>query len=159
MTPPNKPSELPSLLVWLALCLAAGWFGSHYQPGAWYAQLQKPSFNPPAWVFAPVWTALYVLMAVAAWLVWRERRRAQVYPALALFIVQLGLNAAWTWIFFGWQRPGAALLEILALWLALLATLLAFRRVRRTAGLLLWPYLLWVSFAAALNFQFWRLNP
>ena len=143
------------LVVWLALCFGAAAVGARFRPGPWYAALRKPAWNPPAWIFAPVWTALYALMAVAAWLVWREPGTAAV---LALFVVQLALNAAWTWLFFGLRRPGLALVEIVVLWLAIAATAIAFLAVVPPAGLLLLPYLAWVAFATALNASLWKRN-
>jgi len=143
------------LVAWLALCFGAGGVGARFRPGAWYAELRKPAWNPPAWLFAPVWTLLYALMAAAVWLVWRQ---AGVTPELGLFLVQLALNAAWTWLFFGLRRPGLALAEIAALWLAIAATAVAFWSVVPVAGLLLTPYLAWVTFATALNAALWRLN-
>ena len=152
------PSVLRQALVLAGFILgtfcapALGVFGA---PGEWYATLEKPSWNPPAWIFGPVWTALYLMMALAAWLVWR--RVGWGWP-LALYLVQLVLNAAWTPIFFGAHQLGWALVEILFLWLAILLTLRAFLPVDRLAGLLLVPYLAWVSFASFLNFTLWRLN-
>jgi translocator protein len=143
---------------WLLLCFAAAAFGGLFMPGEWYASLKKPSWNPPGWVFGPVWTTLYVMMAVAAWLVWKRGGFSAQRPALVLFLVQLALNAAWTPLFFGLHRPGLAFAEMLLLWLAIAATLAAFRRVSRVAAWLLAPYLAWVSFAAALNLGLWRLN-
>lgn len=143
------------LVGWLALCFGAAALGARFRPGPWYVSLRKPAWNPPAWLFAPVWTSLYALMAVAAWLVWRQ---VGVAPELGLFLVQLTLNAAWTWLFFGLRRPGLALAEIAVLWLALAVTVLAFWRVLPLAGLLLLPYLAWVTFAGALNVALWRLN-
>ncbi|MFZ2279388.1 MAG: TspO/MBR family protein [Prosthecobacter sp.] len=125
-------------------------------PGAWYAALHKPSWNPPAWLFGPAWTLLYTLMAVAAWLVWK---RVGCSRPLGLYFVQLALNAAWTPIFFGAHQLGWALFEIVLLWIAILATLLSFRRVNRAAGWLFAPYLAWVTFATVLNFTLWKLNP
>jgi benzodiazapine receptor len=148
----------PSLAIWLLVCLAAGLVGARFLPGAWYESLAKPSWTPPDSVFGPVWTVLYIMMGIAAWTVWRRRTRGGATPALFLFAVQLILNSLWTYIFFGLQRPGAAFLEILALWIVLMAALVGFWRVRTVAGLLMLPYLLWVSFASALNFQIWRLN-
>ena len=146
------------LFFWVALSFAAAGIGSRFPPGDWYAHLAKPAVNPPAWVFAPVWTLLYLVMGIAAWLVWRQRRVARTAPALALFLVQLALNAAWSWLFFGLRQLGWALVDLAALWLAIGATLLAFWAHRPLAGLLMVPYLLWISFAALLNFQLWRLN-
>lgn len=125
-------------------------------PGVWYAALQKPSWNPPAWLFGPAWTLLYTLMAVAAWLVWK---RVGFSRPLGLYFVQLALNAAWTPIFFGAHQLGWALAEIVLLWSAILATLLSFSRVNRAAGWLFVPYLAWVTFATVLNFTLWKLNP
>ena len=147
-----------ALVAFLALCFGAAWIGSQFEPGAWYQGLQKPSWNPPAWVFAPVWSLLYLMMAVAGWLVWRERGRKAVRLALALFVLQLALNAAWSWLFFGLNRPDLAFVEIVVLWLAILATAARFWRVRRAAGALLLPYLAWVGFAGVLNWVLWRLN-
>lgn len=124
-------------------------------PGAWYAALHKPTWNPPAWVFGPTWTLLYTLMAVAAWLVWK---RAGFSKPLLFYFVQLALNAAWTPIFFGLHWLGVSVAVIVALWLMIAVTLVAFHRVRNAAGWLLVPYLMWVSFAAVLNVTIWRLN-
>jgi translocator protein len=146
------------LVGWLLVVAVAAWFGSQFMPGAWYAGLEKPAWTPPSWLFGPVWTLLYVAMAIAAWLVWRERGFSGAPVALGLFLLQLSLNAAWSWLFFGLQRPDLAFAEIVVLWGAILATLTAFGRIRAAAGWLLAPYLAWVTFAAALNFAIWRLN-
>jgi translocator protein len=146
------------LIFWLVISVAAGWFGSRFMPGEWYAGLVKPSWNPPSSVFAPVWTTLYVLMGVAAWLVWRQVGFAGAPVALGLFALQLVLNAAWSYLFFGLHQPAVAFVDIVALWLAILATTVAFWRVSGPAGVLLLPYLCWVGFASALNLQLWRLN-
>jgi len=127
-------------------------------PGEWYAGLKKPAWNPPAWIFGPVWTTLYTMMALAAWLVWKRGGFVAQRKPLALFLTQLVLNAAWTPLFFGLHWPGIAFAEIVLLWLAIAATLAAFCVVSCTAAWLLVPYLGWVSFAAALNFELWRLN-
>ena len=125
----------------------------------WYPTLIKPSFNPPAWVFGPTWTLLYIMMGVAAYLVWREGSATPgVQAALTLFVVQIALNGLWSVLFFGMQQPGWALVEILALWLAILATMVLFWRVVPLAGMLLLPYLAWVSFATVLNGALWWLN-
>jgi benzodiazapine receptor len=153
------PAVWIGLAFWLTVTFSAAWVGSRFQPGEWYAGLVKPALTPPAWVFGPVWTLLYAMMGIAAWLVWRNFRVAAALGPLGLFLVQLALNALWSYLFFGLQRPGLAFLDIVALWLAILATLCAFWRAYPLAGLLLFPYLLWVSFATYLNFQFWRLNP
>jgi tryptophan-rich sensory protein len=153
--------QVLGLAVAVLVCLAAGAAGSIATADAiptWYATLRKPAFNPPGWVFGPVWTTLYVMMGVAVWLVWRQAGWAGARVALVLFAIQLVLNTAWSFLFFGFHRPGLAFLEIVVLWAAILATLVAFWQVRPLAGLLLVPYLLWVSFASVLNFAIWRLN-
>ena len=121
----------------------------------WYPALAKPAWTPPPWVFGPAWTVLYAMIAVAAWRIWRRRGRG---TALAAYGAQLVLNAAWSFLFFGARSPLAGLLDILLLWGAIVVTLALFRRVDRLAAWLLAPYLLWVTFAAALNFSIWRLN-
>jgi len=144
----------------LTLCLGAGAMGSVAtapQIPAWYASLGKPSWNPPSWVFGPVWTALYVMMGVAAWLVWRKVGTAYGREFL-WFWIQLVLNAMWSFIFFGLEQPDWAFAEIILLWLSIAATLWMFRKCSSLAVLLLTPYLGWVSFAASLNFTIWRLN-
>ncbi len=156
-----SPSRLKlalSLAGWLGLCFGAAAFGGFFGPGEWYATLKKPAWNPPGWIFGPVWTALYAMMAVAAWLVWQRGGFASQRRPLTLFLVQLALNAAWTPLFFGLHLPGLAFAEILLLWLAIAATLKFFRVVSRAAAWLFAPYLAWVTFAAALNFALWRLN-
>jgi translocator protein len=143
---------------WLAACFAAAAFGGFFMPGDWYASLRKPSWNPPGWIFGPVWTALYSMMAVSAWLVWKRGGFIAQRRPLGFFIIQLILNAAWTPLFFGLHKPGWAFAEIVLLWLAIAATMLSFRREHRLAGWLLAPYLAWVTFAAVLNFTLWRMN-
>jgi translocator protein len=146
------------LAAWLGLCYLAAFVGSRFtDTGAWYQALQQPAWQPPDWLFGPVWTLLYAMMAVAAWLVWRDRG-FRAPAALTLFLVQLALNVAWSWLFFGEQRPDLAFGEIVLLWIAILATLLAFWRIRPLAGALLIPYLLWVTYAATLNYSIWQLN-
>ena len=142
------------------LCFLAAGLGSLFTMaslGSWYVGLAKPLWNPPSWLFGPVWTALYAMMAVAGWLVWR-RRGSQSRIALRWFAIQLALNVGWSAVFFGLQLPGLAFIEILVLWVAIAATLVTSSKVSRAAGILLAPYLLWVSFAAVLNFAIWRLN-
>lgn len=145
-------------LAWLTLCFLASASAVFVSPGGWYAELSKPSWNPPAWVFGPAWTLLYILMATAAWLVWREGGwKAQSRP-LGFFLAQWLLNALWTPLFFGLHLPGLAFVEILLLWGMILITTVAFWRVKAIAGVLMLPYLAWVAFAAALNFAIWRIN-
>lgn len=143
---------------WLLASFAAGGIGAQFMPGAWYAALNKPSWTPPGAVFGPVWTVLYVLMGVAAWLVWRKEGFAGAGAALTLFLVQLGLNALWSYLFFGRHRPDLALVDIVVLWALILVVTLLFWRHSPVAGGMMAPYLLWVSFASALNFSIWRLN-
>lgn len=147
-----------ALLVFVLLSFAAAAFGSQFTPGEWYAALDKPPFNPPSWVFGPVWSLLYLMMAVAAWLVWLRRDTRPVTLALVVWLLQLVLNAIWSWLFFGLERLDLALYEMSALWLGILVCLVLFMRVRRAAGWLLVPYLAWVSFAWVLNFSLLRLN-
>ena len=155
------PPRLRAVLVlagWWLITFAAAALGGWFMPGEWYAQLKKPAWNPPGWIFGPVWTALYTMMAVAAWLVWRRGGWAVQRKALAWFLVQLVLNALWSPLFFGWKNPDLAFAEIVLLWVAIFGTLLAFWKAHRAAGALLLPYLAWVSFAAVLNFTLWQLN-
>lgn len=145
------------LLGWIALCELAGVIGSVFTISAiptWYAGLVKPDVRPPNWVFGPVWTTLYALMGIAGYLVWSKRRG----QALRIFGVQLVLNATWSIIFFGLQSPGWALVNIVALWLAIVGTIKEFYRVSKPAAYLLVPYLVWVSFASYLNYSIWVLN-
>ena len=144
-----------ALTAFLVLCLglgsAAGFLTAQSLP-TWFPTLVKLSFNPPSWLFAPVWTTLYIMMAVAAWLVWLRK------GSLVLFYVQLALNFAWSLLFFGLHSPALALIDIVAMWVAILLTLLSFWKVDRRAGWLLVPYLAWVSFAGMLNASIWWLN-
>jgi benzodiazapine receptor len=163
----NKTEDLLTGRSWLALlgfivlsfgvASLGGYWTSLSQP-EWYDQLAKPSWTPPSWLFGPVWTALYLAMAVAAWRVWRQGGWARQRRPLMLFLVQLFLNLIWSGLFFGLRSPALGMLEIVLLWLAILLTLLAFRRADHLASWLFVPYLLWVTFAAALNFAIWRLN-
>jgi len=146
------------LVGWLLISFSAGWIGSRFMPGAWYVSLDKPSWNPPNAIFAPVWSVLYVLMGVAAWLVWRKVGFSVAGVALVLFIVQLVLNAVWSYLFFGLHRPDLAFVDIVALWAAILVVMILFWRVDWVAGGLMAPYLVWVGFASFLNFAIWRLN-
>jgi translocator protein len=147
-----------ALVLLLVLCFAvAGVGGMATAPSIpnWYSDLAKPSWTPPSWVFGPVWLMLYLSMAVAAWLVWRRDNAA---VPMMLFCIQLFLNAAWSCLFFGLHSPGAAFIDIVLLWLAIAATTVVFWRRSMLAGVLFVPYLIWVSFAAVLNFVIWRLN-
>ena len=151
----------PGLLVLLALTLGVAALGSVFTAAGqpeWYGSLAKPAFTPPSWVFGPVWTTLYVLMAVAAWLVWERAGSDRGRAALTAFGIQLLLNLAWSGVFFALRAPGWALLVLAALWVAIAVTMRLFLRHSRPAAWLLAPYLAWVSYAAALNFAIWRLN-
>ena len=146
---------------WLLVSFVAAAAGAaaSVNAGPFYAQLIRPEWAPPASVFGPVWTILYTLMGIAAWLAWRPGGFRAARTALTLFVVQLVLNALWSWLFFGWHRGALAFADILLLWVAVAATLACFWRIRPLAGALLVPYLLWVSFATALNYSVWQLNP
>lgn len=157
----GRQKQILGLAGWLIVSFIAAGIGAaaSVQAGPFYAQLVRPEWAPPAWVFGPVWTALYVLMGVAAWLVWRVGGFRAARPALTLFLVQLALNALWSWLFFGWHLGVLAFADVLLLWVMIVATLVAFWRIRPLAGALLVPYLLWVSFASVLNYSVWQLNP
>lgn len=154
---PRLKSAL-ALLVALIVCFGAAGFGAQFMPGDWYAALRKPSWNPPGWVFGPVWTVLYFSMALSAWLIWRRGGFFRNALPLGLFLFQLVANALWSWFFFGRHRPDLAFADITVLWLGIAACILVFRRRSATAAWLLVPYLAWVSFAAVLNFVLWRMN-
>lgn len=157
----GAPRDWLMLAVFLAACLGAGGLGAWWSRDAlmsWYPTLRKPPWNPPNWIFGPVWTALYLSMAVAAWTVWQRRDRASVGWPLGLFGVQLLLNAVWSPLFFNLRSTGLALVDIVLLWTTIAATILAFRRVSATAAVLMVPYLAWVTFASALNAAIWSLN-
>jgi len=156
-----SPRQAIGLAVSIAVCFGAAGLGSLLTTPSiegWYAALLKPAWTPPNWLFGPVWSALYLCMAIAAWLVWRRAGFSAAMPALVLFAAQLVLNVCWSAIFFWAHRPGLALAEIALLWLLILATIVAFRPLSRAAAWLMGPYLLWVAFAAALNYSIWRLN-
>ncbi len=146
---------------WLALVAFAAALGglASAQAGTFYVQLDRPAWAPPAWLFAPAWSVLYLLMGVAAWLVWKSHGFRGAPLALGLFLVQLALNALWTWLFFAWHQGAWAVVEIVVLWASILATLIAFWRLRPLAGILLLPYLAWVTFAALLAYALWVRNP
>ena len=146
-----------SLIAWVSLCLLLGLIGSFFNPGEWYQSMQKPSLTPPDIAFPIVWNILFVLMGLAAWRVW-EKREKSVSFALGLFIAQLGLNIFWSYLFFGIHRPDLALIEITILWLVILSTLGSFFKIDKVAGILMLPYLFWVSFAIYLNYTFVQLN-
>lgn len=153
--------QLVGLAVSIGVCFAVAAAGSAMTMpsiGTWYAALNKPSWNPPNWVFGPVWAALYLCMAVAAWMVWRERGFSAALIPLALYALQLALNCAWSGLFFALHKPWLAFAEIVLLLCAIVATIVSFARVSSPASILLAPYLLWVTFAAILNFTVAKMN-
>ena len=158
----RKPvASILGLVAAQALSLGAGLIGGLATASSvttWYPALAKPAWTPPGWLFGPVWTLLYVMMGIAAWLVWHRAEEGRARCPLLLFVLQLLLNACWSFLFFGLRSPGLALVDIALLWFAIAATLWAFARVQGWAALLLAPYLAWVSFAAALNLAIWRMN-
>lgn len=157
----SKGMQVAGLAGWLVLCFLAAAIGSvgSMEAPSFYGQLQQPAWAPPPSVFGPVWTLLYTLMAIAAWLVWRQGGFKANTLALGVFLTQLALNALWSWTFFAWQMGALSLVNIVVLLVLIVATIVLFWRVNRWAGALLVPYLLWVGFATALNFALWRLNP
>jgi len=153
--------DIPSvfeLLGFIAACFFAALTGALFRPGDWYERLAKPTWRPSNRLFAPVWTFLYFTIAISGWLVWRKAGFAGAALPLAIYALQLVLNAAWTPIFFGLHRPDLAFLDIILLWLSIIATIALFFPIQAAAALLLLPYLAWVTFAGALNFAVWRLN-
>ena len=160
MAPLARQRQIVGLIGWLFVSFIAAAIGAaaSVHAGLFYTRLDRPDWAPPPWLFGPVWTVLYALMGIAAWLVWRVDGFRANKSALTLFLVQLALNALWSWLFFGWHRGALAFANILVLWVLIAATLVAFWRSRPLAGALLAPYLLWVSFASVLNYSVWQLN-
>jgi benzodiazapine receptor len=158
----SRPGSGLALIGWLALCFSVAAVSSIFSAESithWYAGLIKPPLNPPNQVFGPVWTVLYALMAVSAWIVWKTRPSACRRRGLLLFCIQLGLNVLWTWSFFARHQPLTAFADIVVLWIGIFLTILTFRKMSRTAAWMLVPYLAWVTFASYLNLAIWRLNP
>lgn len=157
-----KFSDMKKLIFSIFICLCAGFIGSFFTSPAiptWYATLQKPSFAPPNWVFFPVWTSLFIMMGISLFLVWQKGwDDKKVKTAVYIFAAQLILNALWSAAFFGLRSPLLGLIEIIILLIVIIATILSFMEISRTAAYLLIPYILWVSFAAIVNFSIWRLN-
>ena len=151
-------SSVFGLLGFIAACFFAALTGALFRPGEWYERLAKPTWRPPNRLFAPVWTFLYFTIAISGWLVWEEAGFAAAALPLAIYALQLVLNAAWTPIFFGLRRIDLGFLDIIFVWLSIIATIALFLPIHTAAALLLLPYLAWVTFAAALNFAVWRLN-
>ncbi|MBN1421333.1 MAG: tryptophan-rich sensory protein [Planctomycetes bacterium] len=157
----TRTRAIVGLAAILIVCFGAGFAGSQFTRPAleeWYAGLEKPPFTPPDEVFMPVWTTLYFLMGVSAWLVWLRKRSAPAAVPLAVFAIQLLLNIGWSWIFFGLRMPGVAFIELIFLESAIIATIAGFWSIRPIAGMLLIPYLLWCLFASVLNLFIWLLN-
>ena len=148
-----------SFLAFFGACFLTALSGAFFMPGAWYESLDKPSWQPPNWLFGPVWTVLYIMIAVSGWLVWQERATHAMALPMIVYGVQLVLNFLWSALFFGAKRMDWALAEVVMLWLSIVATILVFYPISATAAYLLLPYLAWVSFAAFLNFTMLRLNP
>jgi tryptophan-rich sensory protein len=157
----SQKNQIIGLVGWLVISFIAAGIGAaaSVQASSFYAELVRPSWAPPSAVFGPVWTILYALMGIAAWLVWRAKGFRAARASLVLFLVQLAVNALWSWLFFGWHLGAPAFADILLLWLLIVTTLALFWRVRLLAGVLLIPYLLWVSFASVLCYSVWQLNP
>lgn len=155
------PRQIVGLVGWLLLVFATAAIGAVASIDAqtFYAALTLPSWAPPAWLFGPVWTVLYAMMGVAAWWVWRLRGLGGARNAFVLFAAQLAANALWSWLFFGWRLGAFAFAEVVVLWLLIVVTIVAFARRSHFAAALLVPYLAWVTFASALTFTVWRLNP
>ena len=156
----SKSKQILGIVGWLAVTFIAAAVGgvASINAGSFYMQLVRPEWAPPSSWFGPVWTVLYALMSAAAWLVWRADGFREARGALTLFLLQLAPNALWSWLFFGWHRGALAFADIVLLWALIVATLVAFWRIRPLAGAVLVPYLLWVSFALALNYSVWQLN-
>lgn len=151
-------SNWVGFLVFFALNFVAACSGAFFKPGDWYETLAKPYWRPPNWLFAPAWSVFYLLIAISGYLVWREMGLAGAAGPLALYVGSLMLNAAWSGVFFGMRRPDLAFYELIGLWLSIAAMIVVFVPLQQTAALLLVPYLMWVTFAGALNFSIWRLN-
>ena len=155
-------SNILKLIVSISIPLLIGFTSGFFTitgVGSWYQTIQKPSWNPPGWVFGPVWTTLYVMMGIALFLIWKSSANKDVkQTAILLFSIQLILNFFWSFIFFNQQQPGWALVEIIILWSAILITIFSFSKINNTASWLLVPYISWVSFATILNYTIWKLN-
>ena len=154
----RRTTDLIGLAFWIVLTFSVAAFASQFEPGAWYKTIAKPPWTPPGWVFGPVWGILYMAMAVSAWLIWRKPSTVSTTLPLALYLVQLALNGLWSWLFFGRQLIGTALIDLVLLTILIILMMAMFMRIRKPAGFMMLAYLLWVSFATVLNFQIWRLN-
>ncbi|WP_346797257.1 TspO/MBR family protein [Halomonas sp. Bachu 37] len=154
----SRSKQIKGLIGWLVLAYLAAAIGAiaSVNAASFYETLQQPTWAPPAWLFGPIWTTLYGLMGISAWLAWREPGSR---PALVMFLVQLALNALWSWLYFVWQLGAVAFIGVVVLWLLIAITLMMFWRLKPLAGAMLLPYLAWVSLACALTWSTWQLNP
>ena len=161
MASPSTQKQILGFIGWVVLCFAASAAGAiaSIQTREFYDKLIQPEWAPPGWVFGPVWSILFALMAISAWLVWRDGGFAKHKGALTLFIIQLIPNVLWSWLFFAWSKGALAFADIVLLWILIATTISCFWRINRLAGAMLIPYLLWVSFATVLCYTTWQLNP
>ena len=157
----SRKSQILGLVLWLVACFGTSALGAiaSIEASDFYAELNRPEWAPPGWLFGPVWSTLFLLMSLAAWLVWRRWGFKGAQAALTVFLVHLPINALWSWLFFGWKLGAPAFIDVLVLWVLIASTMTLFWQLSRLAGLLLAPYLLWVSFAAVLNYSLWQINP
>ena len=146
------------LIIWIIICFIPAIIGSQFGPGDWYQALNKPEWNPPNWIFGPVWTLLYILMGISVWIVWKNYGFKTAAIPICFFILQLILNALWSWFFFGLENVSLAFVDIAALWTFILVTQIMFWKLNTWSGVLLLPYIAWVSFATVLNYNIWQLN-
>lgn len=150
--------KIIGLVVWILICFIPAIIGAQFGPGEWYQDLAKPQWNPPNWIFGPVWTLLYILMGISVWIIWKDYGLKTAAIPIGFFIFQLVLNALWSWFFFGLENVGLAFVDILALWTFILITLILFWKLNTWSGVMLVPYIAWVSFATVLNYNIWQLN-
>lgn len=154
----NKPFNIFGLLFWLLLSAVVAWFGAQFNPGLWYMTINKPIWTPPGWLFGPVWTMLYIMMAIASYLVWNATGRTFKNKIIQLYLFKMLLNACWSWVFFGLHQIGWAVINIILLLVFIIVVTTLFYRQNKISGWLMLPYLLWVSFASILNLNIWILN-
>lgn len=150
--------KIIGLVVWILICFIPAIIGSQFGPGDWYQTLTKPEWNPPNWIFGPVWTLLYISMGISVWIIWKNYGLKTAAIPITFFIAQLILNALWSWFFFGLENVGLAFIDIVALWTLIFITLILFWKLNTWSGVLLLPYIAWVSFATVLNYNIWQLN-
>lgn len=150
--------KFSDFILWLLISALVAWFGAQFNTGQWYTTISKPTWTPPGWLFGPVWTMLYIMMATAAFLVWRATQRTFKNKTIQLYLIKMLFNASWSWVFFGLHQIGWAVANIVILLILIIIVSMKFYRINKTAGYLMLPYLLWVSFATILNFNIWLLN-